>query len=303
MIYTLTYSPTIDYLVYVDDLKIGQLNLMDRDTYFYGGKGVNVSQVLNNLGVDNTALGFIAGFTGEEIERGLNDMGIRTDFIRLPQGHSRINIKIKGQEETEINALGPVVDNDSMELLYSKLEQIGADDTLILAGRMSLGMQSDIFARVMQNLPYRDTKVVIDTTGEMLLNALPFRPFLIKPNQYELGDLFHKEYSALDVDSIVSAAHSLQNKGARNVLISLAADGAVLVTEEGKVYYQTAPAGIVVNSVGAGDSMVAGFMAGYLKYGNYEDAFVMGIAAGSESAFREGLATGDEIEQLFRLIR
>lgn len=303
MIYTLTYSPTIDYLVYVDDLKAGEINVMNRDTYFYGGKGVNVSQVLNNLGVENTALGFVAGFTGREIEDGLTKKGIKTDFIHLASGHSRINVKIRGREETEINSLGPNVDDDSMALLYEKLKQLGPSDILILAGRRSMGMGAEIFARVMQNLPYRDTKVVVDTTGEMLLNAIPYHPFLIKPNHHELAELFQTEFSASDTGAIVKASKKLQEKGARNVLVSLAGDGAVLVTEDGQVFHRNAPAGIVVNSVGAGDSMVAGFVAEYLRSGDYENAFVMGIAAGSESAFREGLASGDEIEQLYRLIR
>lgn len=303
MIYTLTYSPTIDYLCYVDDLKPGEINLMQRDTYFYGGKGVNVSQVLNNLGVENTALGFVAGFTGMEIENGLARKGIKTDFIHLSSGHSRINVKIKGLEETEINSLGPNVDDDSMIKLYDKLRKLGPDDILILAGRKSMGMSSEIFARVMQNLPYKATKVVVDTTGEMLLNAILYHPFLIKPNHHELGELFQKEFTSSDVGAIVKAAKKLQERGARNVLVSLAGDGAVLITEDGQVFHRTAPAGIVVNSVGAGDSMVAGFVAEYLRSGDYENAFVMGIAAGSESAFREGLASGDEIEQLYRLIR
>jgi len=303
MIYTLTYSPTIDYLCYLDDLNVGRLNRMTRDTFFYGGKGVNVSQVLNNLGFKSVALGFVAGFTGKEIEDGLNRIGIATDFIHLPSGHSRINVKLRAREETEVNAAGPEVGAESLNELFERLSQIGPNDFLILGGRQSRGMSSDMYARVMMNLPYRDTKVVIDTEGEMLLNTLPYGPFLIKPNEKELENLFHKEFSASDPDAIVSAAKQLQKMGARNVLVSLGGDGAILVTEDGRILKRSAPSGVVINTVGAGDSMVAGFVAEYLRSGDYENAFVMGIAAGSESAFREGFATGDEIEQLYRLIR
>ena len=303
MIYTLTYSPTIDYLMFPEDMVLGKLNLSDHETFFYGGKGINVSQVLSSLGVENTALGFVAGFTGAEIESGLRRNGINTDFIHLPAGNSRINVKLRGAVETEINALGPVIDERSMAELYGKLSLIGPEDILVLSGRRARGLPEDIYARLMQNLPYRDTKVVVDTSGETLLNTIAYAPFLIKPNLAELTDLFHQEFSAADIDFIGKAAKKLQKLGARNVLISMAEDGAFLLTEKGDKYYRSAPAGVVVNSVGAGDSMIAGFIAEYLRSGDYENALVMGIAAGSESSFREGLATGDEIEQLYRLIR
>lgn len=303
MIYTLTYSPTIDYLCYVDDLKVGELNRTTKDTVLYGGKGVNVSQVLKHLGFRSVALGFVAGFTGDEIENGLNRMGITTDFIHLANGRSRINVKVSASVETEINAAGPEVDYDSLDKLFEKIEKIGPEDILILAGRQSKGMSADMYARVMQHLNYRDTKVVVDTTGEMLLNTLSYGPFLIKPNANELKELFHKEFSANDIGSIADAARQLQRRGAKNVLVSLAGDGAVLVTDDNRVLYKEAPQGIVVSSVGAGDSMVAGFVAEYLQSGDYENALVMGVAAGSENSFREGFASGDEIEQLYRLIR
>lgn len=303
MIYTLTYSPSIDYLVYLDDLKEGALNLTKRDAYYLGGKGVNVSQVLKGLGIDNTALGFIAGFTGDEIENGLQRIGCKTDFIRLSNGHSRINVKIKGQKETEINALGPSVDANSLDKLYEKISGIMGDDILVLAGRMSMGMSAMTFATLMDKLPDKNTKVVVDTTGEMLNNVLPFRPFLIKPNHIELSELLMEDFSGQDTDKIVDAAKYLQSKGARNVLVSLAEDGAVLVTENGQVFSRSAPLGYVKNSVGSGDSMVAGFLAGFLEKGDYEDAFVLGICAGSATAFSEGLAKGDEIMQMYRLLR
>ncbi len=303
MIYTLTYNPSIDYLVTVDSLEIGKLNRMRKDTYMYGGKGVNVSQVLKELGIDNTAMGFVAGFTGREIEEGLQKLGISTNFVHLPEGHSRINIKFHGIEETEVNAPGPFVDAISMRALRDKIATIDKDDILILAGAATANMENDTFASFISDLPYRDTKVILDTNGEALVNALCYHPFLIKPNIEELSELFHEEFSATDIRAITDAAKRLQDKGARNVLTSMGEDGAVLVTEDGHVYTRPAPAGIVVNTVGSGDSMVAGFLAGYLENGNMEDALCLGVCAGSASAFNEGFARGDEIMQLYRLCR
>ncbi len=303
MIYTLTYNPSIDYLVTVDSLEIGKLNRMNKAAYMYGGKGVNVSQVLKELGIDNTAMGFVAGFTGREIEEGLQKLGIKTNFVHLPEGHSRINIKFHGIEETEVNAPGPFVDAVSMRALRDKIGQIDKDDILILAGAATSNMENDTFASFISDLPYRDTKVILDTNGEALANALCYHPFLIKPNIEELSDLFHEEFIPSNVNGISDAAKRLQDKGARNVLISMGEDGAVLVTEDGHVYTRTAPAGIVVNTVGSGDSMVAGFLAGYLENGNMEDALCLGVCAGSASAFNEGFARGDEIMQLYRLAR
>ena len=303
MIYTLTYNPSIDYLVTVDSLEIGKLNRMRKASYLYGGKGVNVSQVLKELGIDNTAIGFVAGFTGREIEEGLQRQGIHTDFVHLPEGHSRINIKFHGIEETEVNAPGPFVDAVSMRALKDRIEQIGIDDILILAGAATSNMESDTFATFISELPYRDTKVILDTNGEALVNALCYHPFLIKPNMEELSDLFHEEFYPSNTTGIVDAAKRLQDKGARNVLISMGEDGAILVTEDGHVYSRPAPAGIVVNTVGSGDSMVAGFLAGYLQNRNMEDALCLGLCAGSASAFNEGFARGDEIMQLYRLAR
>lgn len=303
MIYTLTYNPSIDYLVFLDKLEQGKLNRTRRESYFYGGKGVNVSQILNELGVENTALGFVAGFTGKEIERGLQNLGCHTDFVHLPSGHSRINIKIEGNEETEINADGPTIDALSMKALYDKLQNIGKDDILVLAGSSSSQMGVDAFASLIAELPYRDTKVIVDTTGEGLLATLAYHPFLIKPNLVELCDLFHEDFTPTDTDKIISAAKELQLRGARNILISLGSYGGILVTEDGRHFCAPAPAGIVVNTVGAGDSMVAGFIAGYLENLDMEDAFIMGISAGSATSFNEGLAKQDDILQLYRLIR
>ncbi len=303
MIYTLTYNPSIDYLVTVDSLEIGKLNRMRKASYLYGGKGVNVSQVLKELGIDNTAIGFVAGFTGGEIEEGLQKLGIQTDFVHLPEGHSRINIKFHGIDETEVNAPGPFVDAVSMRALKDRIQKIGTEDILILAGAATSNMENDTFATFISELPYRDTKVILDTNGEALVNALCYHPFLIKPNMEELCDLFHEEFNSSNTTGIVDAAKRLQDKGARNVLISMGEDGAILVTEDGHVYSRPAPAGIVVNTVGSGDSMVAGFLAGYLQNGNMEDALCLGVCAGSASAFNEGFARGDEIMQLYRLCR
>ncbi len=303
MIYTLTYNPSIDYLVTVDSLEIGGLNRMRRATYLYGGKGVNVSQVLKELGIENTALGFVAGFTGTEIEDGLRRLGINTDFVHLPEGHSRINIKFHGIEETEVNAPGPFVDAVSMRNLRNKIAQIDSDDILVLAGAATANMENDTFATFLADLRYRDTKVILDTTGESLVNALCYHPFLIKPNITELSELFHESFNPSDTNTLAHAASRLQDKGARNVLISMGEDGAVLVTEDHKVYTRSAPAGIVINSVGSGDSMVAGFLAGYLENGDMEDALCLAVCAGSANAFNEGFARGDEIMQMYRLCR
>lgn len=304
MIYTLTYNPSIDHLIFISSVNVGSLNRSEREAYYYGGKGVNVSQILQELGIPNTALGFVAGFTGDEIERGLKSKGCFTDFVHLPEGNSRINTKIvTDNNETEINAKGPIIDVFSMKALYNTLAQIGPEDILVLAGSVSSQMGSDSFASLLATLPYRDTKIIVDTTGEALINTLCYHPFMIKPNLAELSDMYHEEFTASDPDTIIRAAKNLQDKGARNVLISLGSDGAILVAENGRIYSQPAPSGIVVNSVGAGDSMVAGFIAGYLERFDIEDAFIMGICAGSATAFNEGLANKDDIMQLYRLMR
>lgn len=303
MVYTLTYNPSIDYLISIDTLSVGEINRARKTSYFIGGKGVNVSQVLLELGIQNTALGFVAGFTGEEIENGLRQKGCHTDFVHLPEGFSRINLKFAGVSETGVNTPGPIVDAISMKALYEKIKQIGPDDILILAGSVSSQMGNDSFASLIAALPYRDTKVIIDTTGESLLNSLCYHPFLIKPNITELSEIFHEDFSSSNHEKIVEAAKNLQLKGACNVLVSLGADGAILVTSDGQVMYNEAPCGIAVNTVGSGDSMVAGFVAGYLESKDLTDAFIMGLCAGSATAFNEGLATCDDVMQLYHLMR
>ena len=290
MVYTFTYSPSIDYHVFLDDLNIGEFNLMSRDICYYGGKGINVSQVLSNLGVENTALGFVAGFVGDAIEKGMADMGIGCDFIRLREGRSRINLKLRGIAETEINAQAPTVSDEYMDMLYDKISRIGKDDILVLAGRMSRENHTHSFLSIMERLKFAETKVIVDTTGDMLLDTLARKPFLIKPNHKELSEIVGRELDPADTETIAKNAMKLRELGARNVLVSLGEEGAVLVCEDDRVISCKAPKGRVVNTVGAGDSMVAGFIAGYLRSADYEQALAMGVRVGSETAFSEGLA-------------
>ena len=304
MIYTLTLSPSIDYIVHLDqDFQRGIINRISSESICYGGKGVNVSQVLLNLGVDNTALGFIAGFTGDEIEKGLAGIGVKTDFVRLDNGHSRINVKIKDSIETEMNAKGPKVNDMAMKQMYDKIGQIKEDDILVIAGGVSGQMPQNILVNLVDRLPSNGTKVIVDTTGENFVNILSYHPFLVKPNHIELGELIGEEISPLDRDSVIRGARLIREKGARNVLVSLASEGALLLTEDDRIYESKAPAGTVKNSVGAGDSMLAGFIAGYLKEESFEDAFYMGLAAGTATAFMDGLAGKQEIEEYYRKIR
>ena len=304
MIYTLTFSPSIDYVVYLDnEFESGRINRVRHDDIYYGGKGVNVSQVLFGLGIENTALGFVAGFTGREIDEGLKRKGINTDFVHLRSGRSRINIKLKSGVESEINATSPRIDASDINSLYEKVDKIGSKDILVLAGNVPENIDRNLPAMIIERLHDNSTKVIVDTQGESLFNILPYRPFLIKPNHVELSELFNEEFSPSDTYRIEEAARRLQLSGARNVLVSLASEGAILVTEDGKVYHRQAPAGYVKNSVGAGDSMVAGFIAGYIENHDLEDAFIMSIAAGSATAFSDGLASGSEIRDLYRLMR
>ncbi len=304
MIYTLTLSPSIDYMVRLDhELAVGRINRISEESYTCGGKGVNVSQVLKSLDVDTTALGFVAGFTGTEIEKGLNDKGVLTDFVHLKEGHSRINIKVRTGEETELNAAGPVIPDSAMVEMFEKIRTIGKDDMLVIAGGVPQHMRDDIYTEFIEQLPYRETKVVVDTTGESFINTLPYHPFLVKPNHEELSQLLGEQISPFDKETLIRGAEKLRDKGAANVLVSLASQGALLLTEDNRVISREAPSGNVRNSVGSGDSMVAGFIAGYLESGSPEDAFFMGLAAGSATAFMEGLAGGREIRELYRFIR
>lgn len=294
MIYTVTFNPSLDYIVSVDDFLLGKTNRTSEEYLLPGGKGINVSTVLMNLGIANTALGFVAGFTGTEIVKRLNDLGIHTSFIYAKEGLSRINVKLKSIEGTEINGNGPRISEDELKQLFMQLEELKEGDVLVLAGSIPASLPDDIYSQIMVRLEKRGIITIVDATKDLLLNVLQYHPFLIKPNNHELGELFGVELKTRE--AVVAYGQKLQEMGARNVLISMAGEGAVLVAENDKIYSLPAPKGILVNSVGAGDSMVAGFLAGYLESADYEHAFRMGVAAGSASAFSEMLATKEEIQ-------
>ena len=292
MIYTVTFNPALDYIVRVEQFNVGEVNRAAYSEIMAGGKGVNVSLVLKNLGHESTALGFAAGFTGEKLVRDLKDKGCRTDFIFLEQGMTRINVKIKGQEETEINGEGPEITPMAIRAMMIKLERLKEGDILILSGSIPKTLPEDIYEKVIVRQQGKNVRIVVDATKNLLKETLEYRPFLIKPNHHELGELFGVTIS--NPEEALSYAEKLQQMGAVNVLVSMAGEGAVLLDEYGNKHMSPAPEGRLVNSVGAGDSMVAGFMAGYLETKDYEQAFRMGIAAGSASAFSEFLATREE---------
>ena len=300
MIYTITFNPALDYIVKLNDFKIGSVNRTSCEEIYAGGKGINVSIVLNNLGVKSKALGYIAGFTGDEIERRVKEFGCDSDFIKLNKGMSRINVKIKSNEESEINGQGPEIDEIALESLYKKLDCLKDGDILVLAGSIPQTMPSDIYESIMERLDERGIKFVVDATGNLLLNVLKYKPFLIKPNHHELAELFNVEIK--NEKEIIHYAKKLKEMGARNVLISMAGDGAIFITEKNEVLKSDVPKGEVRNSVGAGDSMVGGFIAGYLKNNKLEEAFKMGVATGSASAFSDGLATREKVEELLEQI-
>ena len=297
MIYTVTFNPSLDYIVSVEDFKLGLTNRTSSELILPGGKGINVSTVLGNLGIENTALGFLAGFTGKEIERRLKEMGVASDFIEINEGVSRINLKLKSIDGTEINGSGPVISPEDVEKLMEKLDKLGEGDVLFLAGSIPTSMPDDMYQKIMAKLDGKGVMIVVDATRDLLLNVLEYHPFLIKPNNHELGDIFGVKLS--EREEVVPYAKKLQEKGAVNVLVSMAGKGAVLLAEDGSVYAAEAPKGTLKNGVGAGDSMVAGFLAGYGESGDYEHAFRMGLAAGSASAFSEQLATKNEIKKVY----
>ncbi len=297
MIYTVTFNPAIDYAIGVENLQPGMTNRASYEQLLPGGKGLNVSTILSNLGIENTALGFIAGFTGKEIKRSFEAFGCRSDFIELKEGISRINVKIKSDKETEINAVGPVIDEGAISELLKKINTLKDGDTLILAGSIPASLSDSLYSDIMKMLSDRDIMIAVDATKDLLLNVLEHKPFLVKPNNHELGEIFSVTLKTRR--EVVPYAKKLQEKGARNVLISMAGEGAVLITETGDVLMSDAPKGIVKNSVGAGDSMVAGFIAGWCEKHDYAHAFKMGLSAGSASAFSEMLATKAEIKQVY----
>ncbi|MCM0706625.1 1-phosphofructokinase [Faecalicatena sp. BF-R-105] len=302
MIYTVTFNPALDYVVRVTDFCLGATNRCEREELYCGGKGINVSLVLHELGIQNTALGFIAGFTGTALKQKLNAHGITTDFILLPKGFSRINIKLKSGEETEINGRGPQIDPQSLEALYRKLDALRPGDTLVLAGSIPATLPADIYEQILRRLSGRELRFVVDAAGSLLERVLPYRPFLIKPNHHELGELAGTALSPGDGEQIAQCARRLQRMGARNVLVSMAGFGALLVTETGEVLRQRAAQGVLKNSVGAGDSMVAGFLAGYSEKGDYRYALRLGTAAGGATAFSDGLAARSCIEAVLKTL-
>lgn len=300
MIYTVTFNPSLDYIVSVEDFRLGLTNRTSSELLLPGGKGLNVSMVLGNLGIANTAFGFTAGFTGREIIRRVEEMGVESDFIPIENGISRINLKLKSIDGTEINGSGPKISEEDVERLMEKLDRLKAQDVLVLAGSIPGSMPDDIYRKIMERLDGRGVMIVVDATKDLLVNVLEYHPFLVKPNNHELGEIFKTELKTRE--EVVPYAKKLKEMGAANVLVSMAGEGAVLAAENGEIYDAPAPKGKLVNGVGAGDSMVAGFIAGWMEKKNYRYAFHMGVAAGSASAFSELLAARKEIETIYRQI-
>ena len=300
MIYTVTFNPSLDYIVEVHNLTLGATNRTSFEQMLPGGKGLNVSFVLKNLGFDTTALGFLAGFVGEEIERRVAETGVTTEFQKLDTGCSRINMKVRNEDGTEINGMGPDIPAKNVECLMNRLAELKPEDILVLAGSIPSSMPATSYSDIMERLCGEGKQnaplIVVDATKNLLLNVLPYHPFLIKPNHHELGEIFGVTLTTRE--AVIPYAKKLQEQGARNVLVSMGGLGAVLVDEQGGVHVSEAPAGTVVNSVGAGDSMVAGFIAGWLEKKDYRHAFYMGLAAGSASAFSENLATREEVARV-----
>ena len=299
MIYTVTLNPSIDYVVHMDSLISGITNRTTGEEYYFGGKGINVSNVLSELDLDSTALGFVAGFTGEALEKGVSNPRIKTDFIHLKEGMTRINVKIKAGEETEINGQGPHIDDEALAALMERVDAITDGDTIIIAGNVPNTMPDDIYEQILARLDGRDVRIVVDATKQLLVNALKFKPFLIKPNRQELTELFGVEVkSAEDTERY---ARKLQEMGARNVLVSLGGEGAMLVDENGETHQAGTIRRKVLNTVGSGDSMVAGFVAGYIKTGDYGYALKLGSACGNATALSQGLAERELIDELMSL--
>ncbi len=296
MVYTVTFNPAIDYVVHTDEMQVGSVNRSRREEIYFGGKGINVSVVLSELGITSKALGFVAGFTGKAIEEGVQQTGVETDFVHLGSGFSRINVKIKSSDETDLNGQGPEISDTAISALYEKLDRLKDGDTLVLAGSVPDTLPSDIYEKILARLSGKRIKAVVDATGNLLLNVLKYKPFLVKPNNHELGEMFGVTLTG--EDEILKYAGKLKEMGAANVLVSMAGEGAVLLDENGGVHRCGVCSGKVKNSVGAGDSMVAGFLAGSLE-GDYEYALKLGTAAGGATAFSDGLAKKEDI---FRLL-
>lgn len=296
MIFTVTFNPSLDYIVRVDEMRLGTINRTNYEQLLPGGKGINVSIVLGNLGHPSRALGFSAGVTGVALEKLLADTGVDADLVHVKAGFTRINAKVKAVEETELNGQGPRIAPEDVDALFSKLDVLGQDDTLVISGSVPNTLPSDMYEQVMERLAGRGVRIVVDAEHDLLTRVLPYRPFLVKPNNHELGDIFGVTLKTRD--KVVPYARRMQEMGAQNVLVSMAGEGGVLVAADGQVYQSPAAKGTVVNSVGAGDSCVAGFLAGLMETGSYQTAFRMGLAAGSASAFSDHLATRPEVEDL-----
>ena len=300
MVYTVTLNPALDYVIHIEDFQTGEINRTQREEIQFGGKGINVSTVLTRLGVENTALGFLAGFTGQALAEGLRKNGIQTDFIWLTEGLTRINVKIKAGEETELNGRGPVIPSAALDELFQKLDRLQSGDVLDLSGSIPASLPDDIYQQILRQLEGRGILTVVDAAGELLCAALSYRPFLIKPNHHELGEIFGQ--TPVTDQELTACAKKLQKQGARNVVVSMAGEGSLLLDETGACHRLGVPRGTVRNSVGAGDSMVAGFLAGWLKTGDYETAHRMGAAAGSATAFSDGLATEAKVLALLDVL-
>ena len=296
VIYTVTFNPSLDYIVSVKDFRPGMTNRTSSELMLAGGKGINVSIVLGNLGIKSTALGFIAGFTGDEIVRRLHNGGINSEFIKINDGISRINIKLKSIDGTEINGQGPHIDSSHIEQLMNRLRRLESGDVLVLAGRIPAGISDNIYKDIMDMLKDKGVQIVVDATSRLLTNVLEYNPFFIKPNQHELGDIFNVTLNTQE--EVIPYALELKKMGAVNVCVSMGGKGAILVADDGNVYKAKAPDGILKNSVGAGDSLVAGFLSGWIEKKDYEYAFRKGVATGSASAFSERLATNGEVNDL-----
>ena len=301
MFYTVTLNPALDYISQVDDFGIGKINRTKTEKILPGGKGLNVSMVLKNLEIDTVAIGFIAGFTGDELRKQMEQKGVKTEFIKVQNGITRINVKISSNQETALNGIGPDIDEKDIEELLQKINEITSDDLVILSGNIPKSIPKNIYPIICDILEKNNVTFVVDATRELLIDVLKYKPFLIKPNKEELEETFKVKITTKD--ELVTYAKKLQDMGTQNVLISLGGDGAILLNKEGKVYYSKAPKGKVINTVGAGDSMVAGFLAGYKKTKDYEQAFKMAIATGSASAFSMDLATAKEVEDLLKDIK
>lgn len=297
MIYTITFNPAIDYVAYLNGpLTLGGVNRNASEEFQFGGKGINVSRVLKTLGYDSVVLGFVAGFTGEALEKGLANLGLRTELIHVKKGMTRVNVKIKASQETEINGIGPIITNADMGKLYEQLDAVQDGDTVVLSGSIPKCLSSDTYEKIMVYLRKRDVRFVVDATGDLLVNVMKYHPFLIKPNNHELGEIFG--VVPVSDEDILICAKKLQDMGGRNILVSMAGEGALLLDEKGSSHRIGSPVGEVKNSTGAGDSMVAGFLAGVLSTGNYDYGLKLGTAAASATAFSVGLAKIEDINRL-----